>query len=131
MATPKEPLETPVPFPPTPKHPEVGEPGPSKSVGSYYDVKNSIYFREMARKKTTRKLPKNEPKNTSGGGKSPRKEIESTPLRKMGMSTAGVKNEVCNTTAAGTKASCRNTGGTGGVKKPMRYKPGTVALREI
>ena len=131
MATQKGALETPVPFPPTPEHPEVSEPGPSKSVGTYYNVKNSIYFREMPRKKTTRKLPKNRPKNTSGGAKLPRKGIEPTPLRKTGTSTAGVKNEVHNTTAAGTKASHRNTGGTGGVKKLMRYKPGTVALREI
>ena len=131
MAIQKEALKTPVPFPSTPEHPEVSEPGPSKSVGTHYNVKNSIYFREMARKKTTRKLPKNRPKNTLGGTKSPRQGIEPTPLRKTGTSTAGVKKEVCNVTVAGTKSSCRNTGSTGGIKKPMRYKPGTVALREI
>uniref|UniRef100_A0A3Q3AP55 Core Histone H2A/H2B/H3 domain-containing protein n=1 Tax=Kryptolebias marmoratus TaxID=37003 RepID=A0A3Q3AP55_KRYMA len=30
-----------------------------------------------------------------------------------------------------TKAARRSTPATGGVKKPHRYKPGTVALREI
>ena len=46
MATQKGALETPIPFPPTPERPEVSEPGPSKSVGAHYDVKNSIYFRK-------------------------------------------------------------------------------------
>ena len=131
MAAQKGALETPVPFPPTPECPEVREPGPSKSLGTHYDVKSSIYFRKMARKKTTRKLPKNRPKNTSGGAKTPRKGIEPTPLRKTGTSIGGVKNEVANATAAGTISSRRNTLGTGEIKKPMRYKPGTVALREI
>ena len=30
-----------------------------------------------------------------------------------------------------TKAACRSAPATGGVKKPHRYRPGTVALREI
>ena len=30
-----------------------------------------------------------------------------------------------------TKAARKNTPATGGVKKPHRYRPGTVALREI
>ncbi|XP_063120512.1 histone H3.3A-like [Rattus norvegicus] len=30
-----------------------------------------------------------------------------------------------------TKASCKSAPSTGGVKKPHRYRPGTVALREI
>ncbi|XP_017295774.2 histone H3-like, partial [Kryptolebias marmoratus] len=30
-----------------------------------------------------------------------------------------------------TKTACRNTPATGGVKKPHRYRPGTVAVREI
>ena len=58
MATQKGALYTPIPFPPTPEHPEVSEPGPSKSVGAHYDVKNSIYFREMAKWKKMKKLPK-------------------------------------------------------------------------
>ena len=61
----------------------------------------------------------------------PRKGIEPTPLRKTGTSIGGVKNEVANAMAAGTISSCRNTFGMGGIKKPMRYKPGTVALHEI
>ncbi len=45
--------------------------------------------------------------------KSPREKIKSKPLRKRGAAMKGVKP------------------GTGGVKKPHRYRPGTVALREI
>ncbi|XP_018874475.2 histone H3.3A-like [Gorilla gorilla gorilla] len=30
-----------------------------------------------------------------------------------------------------TKATCKSAPSTGGVKKPHRYRPGTVALREI
>ncbi|XP_017285842.1 histone H3.3C-like, partial [Kryptolebias marmoratus] len=30
-----------------------------------------------------------------------------------------------------TKAACRNTPATGGVKKSHRYRPGTMAFREI
>ncbi len=30
-----------------------------------------------------------------------------------------------------TKAACKSAPSTGGVKKPHRYRPGTVALREI
>ena len=133
LGNPKSP-ETLVPFPPTPDHSEVSEPGPLKISNSCYDVKNSIYFKEMARKKTTQKLPKNQPKNISGGTKAPRKGIDPKPLKKTGMLTGGVKparNKIRNATTAGTKASHRNTGGSSGVKKPMRYKPGMVALCEI
>ena len=41
-----------------------------------------------------------------GSGKAPRKQLQPKPVKKMGSST-------------------------GGVKKPHRYRPGTVALREI
>ena len=124
------PLETPVPFPPTPEHSEVSEPGPSTSTGSCYDVKNSVYFREMAKWKKTKKLPKNQPKNTSGGSKQPRLPIAAKPLRKTGAGT-GVKNSVRAATSTARNNHRKNMPATGGVKKPHRYRPGTVALTEI
>ena len=130
MATQKGALETPIPFPPTPETPEVSEPGPSKSVDAHYDVKNSIYFREMAKWKKMKKLPKNEPKNTSGGYKQPRLPISAKPLRKTGVGT-GVKNSVRAATNATRNNHRKNMPATGGVKKPHHYRPGTVALREI
>ena len=54
----------------------------------------------MVQKKTTRKLPKNKPKNTSGlVGKQPRTPIKAKPLRK------GQHNEVDNAIAAGGRFS--------------------------
>ena len=87
-----------IPFPPTPD-PEVSEPGPVVKPHSYKSIKDSEYFRtEMVKRKKTKKLPKNVPKNTSGGGKQPRTPIPKTPLRK------GMRNEVDNAINAGKKA---------------------------
>ena len=130
MATQKGALETSVPFPPTPECLEVSEPGPSKSVDSHYDVKNSIYFKEMAKWKKTKKLPKNQPKNTSGGYKQPRSPIGAKPLRKTRVG-AGVKGSIRAATNAALNNPRKNTPATGGIKKPHRYRPGMVALREI
>ena len=63
-----------------------GEKGPEQLIKphSYKSIKDSEYFRtEMVRKKTTRKLPKNQPKNTSGlsTGKQPWTPILKKPLR--------------------------------------------------
>ena len=58
-----------IPFPPMPD-PEVPEPGPVIKPHSYRSIKDSEYFRmEMVKRKRTKKLPKNVPKNMSGGGK--------------------------------------------------------------
>ena len=63
-----------------------------------------MLFRSMARTKQTAR------KTT--GGKAPRKQIANKSARK-------------------STGPQRETTGTGGVKKPHRYRPGTVALREI
>ena len=83
-------LETPILFPPTPDHSEVSEPGPSKTASLGYDVKNSIYFKEIAKWKKMKKLPKNKPQNTLGSPKQLRSPIAADPLRKTGAG-AGVK----------------------------------------
>ena len=82
--------------------------------------KNSLYFREMARtKKTARKKT----------GKSPRKQlVTKNPIKKL--TPAQARKNV----AKANQAAQQNLGNppkTGGLKRPMRYRPGTVALREI
>ena len=73
----------------------------------YCTPRDSLYFREkMARSKNT---PKN--RQTRENSKQPRQPLPNKSLRK-------------------TLRGRRNVA-TGGVKKPMRYRPGTVALREI
>lgn len=98
------------PFPPSP--------GPSQ-VRPYQSIKESLYFSEMVKKKTT---PKYNPRKTEDPGKQPRSGISSTPLRKGGGRKA-VKKSI--------QAGRKHIPQTGGVKKPHRYRPGTVALREI
>ena len=82
--------------------------------------KNSLYFREMARtKKTARKKT----------GKSPREQlVTKNPIKKL--TPAQARKNV----AKANQAAQQNLGNppkTGGLKRPMRYRPGTVALREI
>ena len=82
-------------------------------------VKDSLYFREMARtKKTARKKT----------GKTPHQNLAPKVPRKT-LSQEQVRKNVARAAAAAQK----NLGNvrTGGLKKPMRYRPGTVALREI
>ena len=127
----EEPISTPMPFPPTPEHTEVSEPGPTIQPHSYKDIKDSIYFQEgMVKTKRTRKLMQKE-KDQIAAGKQPRQPIPATPLRKTGRSNKAARKEVDGTIAAGNKHACKSTPATGGVKKPHRYRPGTVALREI
>ena len=81
--------------------------------------KDSLYFSEMVKTKTTAR------KKT---GKTPRKQLATkNPTKKLTAAQAR-KNA-----AKATKAQQQNLGnpGTGYLKKPMRYRPGTVALREI
>ena len=87
--------------------------------GRKYDTPaQSLYFREMARSKTT---PKVNPRKSELPGKSPRIPIPTTPAKK------NVKKSV----RATNNAAQRNLPATGGVKKPHHYCLGTVALREI
>ena len=83
--------------------------------------KESLYFSEMARQKRTAR------KKTSGG-KVPRKNLVTKPLTKKLTAANARKNA-----AKANQAQQKNLGNpqTGGLKKPMRYRPGTVALREI
>ena len=73
----------------------------------YVTPQESLYFRgNMACSKTT---PRKDRK-MQNGGKAPRKRLATKNLLK-----------------AGSKNPCR----TGGIKRPHRYRPGTVILREI
>ena len=84
--------------------------------------KDSLYFREMARQKTTAR------KKTGGGGKAPRKQLATkNPTKKL------MAAQACKNALKANQAQRKNLGNlrTGGVKKPMRWRPGTVALREI
>ena len=126
-----ESASTAMPFPPTPENSEVSEPTPSLKPHSYRDIKDSIYFQEkMARTKKTRKLTKKE-KEDLAAGKQPRQGIPAKPLRKKGTSDRAAQNEIDDAISTGKKAARKSTLATGGVKKPHRYRPGTVALREI
>ena len=74
----------------------------------------------MARSKTTAR------KKTGGPGKTPRKQLATkNPQKKL--SAAQAQKNAAKATAAGNKGNPN----TGGLKRPMRWRPGTVALREI
>ena len=60
----------------------------------------------------------------STGGKAPRKQLATKAARKSTGGKAPRKQ-------LATKAARKSAPSTGGVKKPHRYRPGTVALREI
>ena len=83
---------------------------------NYETPAESLYFREMARSKTT---PKVNPRKSELAGKIPRTPIPTKAPRK------NFKRSVRSTN------KLKGTPWTGGFKKPMRYRPGTVALREI
>ena len=120
---------------PSPKRIRVEEPssakGPAKPRGKDLSLllatkpgsqalpKDSLYFREMAKtKKTAHKKT----------GKTPRKQLATkNPTKKL---TAA---QACKNAAKAQQAQQQNLGNprTGGLKKPMRWRPGTVALREI
>ena len=122
---------TPMPFPPTPDPTEVSEPDPMIQSYSYKDIKDSIYFQEgMAKTKRTRKLTQAE-KDQLAAGKQPRQPIPTTPLRKRGRGNKAARKEIRDMVNAGNGTPRRRAPATGGVKKPHRYRPGTVALREI
>ena len=85
--------------------------------------KDSLYFREwnnMARtKKTARKST----------GKCRRNQLAANLPRKT-LSSEQARKNVAKAAAAAQK-NLGNPPRTGGLKRPMRYRPGTVALREI
>lgn len=60
----------------------------------------------------------------STGGKAPRKQLGN-------FVDIIFFSEITNQTFVATKAARKSAPATGGVKKPHRYRPGTVALREI
>ena len=79
--------------------------------------KESLYFSEMARTKSTQKVG---PRGGTGKGKT-----RQSPL-------AGKKPHQNYATKAVTKGARKKQPPTvGGIKKPKRFRPGTVALREI
>ena len=84
--------------------------------------KDSLYFREMVRQKKTAR------KKTGGPGKAPRKQLATKNLQKK-LSPGQARKNV----AKANNAAQKNLGNpqTGGLKKPMRWRPGMVALREI
>ena len=119
---------------PTPtKKRKVEEPsrGPTKTKGKDLSLllatkpgklalpKDSLYFREMVRTKETAR------KKT---GKTPRQNLATKVPRKTLMKEQARKN-----VAEAAAAAQKNLGNlqTGGLKKPMRWCPGTVALCEI
>ena len=113
-----------IPFPPMPD-PEVLEPGSIVKPYSYKSIKDSEYFRtEMVKRKRTKKLLKNVPKNMSGG-KQPQTPIPSTLLKK------GVRSEVANAISAGKAIPQKGIPRTSEIKRPQKWRPGTKALREI
>ena len=81
--------------------------------------KDSLYFREMARTKKTAR------KKTSGPGKAPHKGFATKNPQKKLTPAQARKNA-----AKANSAVQKNLGNpqTGGIKKPIRWKPGTVAL---
>ena len=85
--------------------------------------KDLLYFRERARMVKTKTTAR---KST---GKRPRERLTSNLPRKNLSKENARKNA-----AKAIMAAQKNLGGpprTGGLKRPMRYRPGTVALREI
>ena len=90
--------------------------------GKHALPKDSLYFREMARQKTTAR------KKTGGPGKAPHKRLATkAPRKKLTPDQARENARKAN------QVQRKNLGmqPTGGLKRPMRYRPGTVALREI
>ena len=124
----------PMPFPPTPEPTEVSEPEPVVKPHSYKDIKDSVYFQErMVKKKKTAKLSASQKNALLAAGKQPRQPIPAKPLMKgqKGRGRKAACGEVGNAVADGQKAPRKSAPATGGVKKPHRYRLGTVALHEI
>ena len=116
---------------PTKKRKEEPSRGPTKTKGKDLSLllaakrrklalpKDSLYFREMARTKETAR------KKT---GKTPHQNLVPNAPRKT-LSKEQVRKNAAKAAAAARK----NLGNfqTGGLKRPMQYRPGTVTLHEI
>ena len=89
----------------------------SKSKGTYHTPRDLLYFREMTRtKKTARKHTGNRPH-----------ENLTTKAPHKNLTVAQAEKNAWRAINGGKKAP----GGTSSLKRPMRYRPGTVPLREI
>ena len=92
-------------------------------LGKCMVPKDSLYFRERARMVKTKKTAR---KST---GKCPRERLTSN-LPQKNLSKGNARKNA----AKAAMVAQKNLGSpprTGGLKRPMRYRPGTVALREI
>ena len=92
----------------------------AQEKGNYPLLKDSLYFREQARMVKTKTTVQ---KST---GKHHRDTLDTKPPRKT-LSKAQARANAAGACMAGMK----NMGSTGSPKRPMRWLPGTVALREI
>ena len=116
---------------PTKKGKEEPSRGPTKTKGKDLSLllaakrgklalpKDSLYFREMARTKETARKKTGKTPCQNLVPKAPRKTLSWEQVRKNA--------------AKAVAATQKNLGNlqTGGLKRPMRYRSGTVALREI
>ena len=98
----------------------------------YKTPSESLYFREMVKSKTT---PKENPRKSAMEAKMSRDEIPTTLPKKTGprikytpRKTNRFRKSVGTTSKAGKS---NQVPWTGGIKRPHRYRPGTVVLREI
>ena len=121
------------PEPPATRKRRVEEPsrGPTKTKGKDLSLllatkpgklalpTDSLYFREMARTKETARKTTGKTPHQNLIPKAPRKTLLPGQARKNAAKAAAVAQ--------------KNLGNlrTGGLKRPMRYRPGMVALREI
>ena len=125
------------PEPPSTKQREVEETrsitpkGPTKTKGKDLTIlmkgqpkklalpKDSLYFREMVRSKTTARKKTGKRPHENLIPKAPRKKLTQEQARKN--------------VAKAAAAAQKNLGNpqTGGLKRPLQWRPGTVALREI
>ena len=116
-------------FPPIPNNTEVSESSPQIKPHSYKSIQDSIYFQDsMVKRKTTKKLTEKD-RQTIAAGKQ-----QYTPRKAKPLTKGMARKEVDKATKAGRKRNNKGqqrTNTMGGVKKPKRYRPGIVALREI
>nr|XP_058955814.1 histone H1-delta-like [Pocillopora verrucosa] len=90
---------------------------------------------KVAKEEKKEKKPKKKPaaKKSAAKPKKPaaKKAAKKPAAKKTAKKPAAVKKPATKKPALATKAARKSAPATGGVKKPHRYRPGTVALREI
>ena len=98
----------------------------------YKTPSESLYFRKMVKSKTT---PRENPRKSAMEAKMPRDQIPTIVPKKTGPHlkyTPSKADQFRKSVAATSRAGKSNqVPGTGGIKRPHHYRPGTVALREI